>query len=123
MEKRGRAEEETIRVIDKTMVKRVCEILGKRYIVQDISQVEDNKQPEGEWYVEENEEEIRERIVCNGNEILPRTLKKTAAKMTPIPYKEIMEYSDAIPKVSEDEVFENKTMSWKTVKGGKKVEF
>jgi len=38
----GRAEEETIWVVDATTAKRVCEILEKSYILHDISQVEDD---------------------------------------------------------------------------------
>jgi len=67
MERLGRAEEETIKVNDETTAERDCEILEKSYILQDISHMEDNEQPEGEWHVEEDEVEIQERIVCNGN--------------------------------------------------------
>jgi len=118
----GRVEEETIRVIDKIMAERAREILEKSYILQDISQVEDKEQPEGEWQVKEDEEEIRERIVCNGNKILLRTHKKTLLRIPPMTSKEIIECIDAILNDSEDEVSENETIRRKMVKGEKKVE-
>jgi len=73
--------------------------------------------------MEEDEEEIWETIVCNGNEILLRTPKKTPARMTPITSKENIEHVDTIPDDIEDEVSENEIMRMKTAKKRKKVEF
>ena len=62
-----RADEELIGVINKGTAERALEILEKSYIVQDISQVENDEQLEGEWQVEADGNEIRERMICNGN--------------------------------------------------------
>jgi len=122
MERLGRAEEEIIRVIDKTTAERAIEILERSYLIQDATLHEDFDEVSCQYKQQDSADNVLERIVVGGKIAILNTPKhhRMITPAVPMTSAEIMEKIDEIPEDSEDEVSDNEAIRRKTRRNEKR---
>jgi len=122
MERLGRAEEETICVIDETTAERAIEILERSYLIQDATLHEDFNEASCQYEQQDSADNVLERIVVRGKTAILNTPKhhRMITPAVPMTSAEIMERIDEIPEDSEDEVSDNEAIRRKTRRNEKR---
>jgi len=122
MERLGRAEEEVIRITDKTTAERAIEILERSYLIQGATLHEDFDEASCQYEQQDSADNVLERIVVGGKIVVLNTPKYHAmiTQAVHMTSAEIMKKIDEIPEDSEDEVSDNETIRRKTMRNEKK---